>query len=701
MSCNGSIPHLGWSSHVYPLDAADFAQVPDYEGPEIPAAALPEDDILLYIRPDGPDALLRGRAAIDAALRADVSAVVQVRIVFKPSVAKWNLAATVVRVLRNCYRYHGTGRYHIAAAAVRAMGLERTIRTLENPQARGRDDRSVKMRKLEESLCSYGYDDAKPINIMLCRTGGSLDSLRQGHHRVSACLACGVPKMCVEFSAAGALPRRFHRNLRGEREAVPMVAVAIRQQIGSGIRRVCYALPDRSLCLKSYRTDADIEAFNSQRAAKGDPPLKQTVVKEIQRYRFSRARNTNAQEYDAWKKMRDSVPDAVMRVFPGTMELVCDVMRGWSVVEERVDSFDGRPVKSIMYEVKRAFPELRVRLLEAIRRLRDELCRYRVRFFDPQNVKVQWLSSDDFALRIVDFEPITRTFFPIDSLFPFLVPAKVRRRFDRLLAKIESLPPEVQDLRVFLEGKYINDVFFEGMFHGTPCIVKRTTKAVWSIGNEYRLCGRMYGVAPTVVPRPLAWRQDHAARAAEVVTAKVSGPSLTELLARGVTDEQADGFAADIRMLAEALKKEGILHRDLFPDNLLLDSDGHLKAIDWQLAIDRNDYREDPWVKRHWKFHYVVFGVNRELGLGVWNDFHALGKILALLPQTTAVKEEAAWLAAGESQMTFASPPNGWTRFRLWLYGWSLRFQMRINRRKPEKYARLERRWRTIRTKRP
>lgn len=212
MASKKDIPHLGWSSRVYPLDAADFARTPDYDGPALPDEALPDDAVILYIRPDGPDALLRGRAAIDAALRADASAVVPVRVVFKPSVAKWNLPATVVRVLRNRYRYHCTGRYHIAAVAVRAMGLERAIRTLENPQKRGKADRLSKMRKLEASLRTHGYDDACPINIMLCRTGGRIDSLRQGHHRVSACLACGVPKMCVEFSAAGALPQVFGRS---------------------------------------------------------------------------------------------------------------------------------------------------------------------------------------------------------------------------------------------------------------------------------------------------------------------------------------------------------------------------------------------------------------------------------------------------------------------------------------------------------
>ena len=256
--------------------------------------------------------------------------------------------------------------------------------------------------------------------------------------------------------------------------------------------------------------------------------------------------------------------------------------------------------------------------------------------------------------------------------------------------------PEIADARVFLENKYINDTFLEGSFRGTPCIVKKTSKAVWSIGNEYRLACRMYAAAPGVVPRPLGWYYDCAARAAGVVMAKAAGPSLTDLLARGVTDAQADGFAADVRALAEALKREGILHRDLFPDNLLLDADGHLKAIDWQLAIDRVRYREDPWVVRHWKFHYVVFGVNRELGLGVWNDFHALGKVLALLPQTAAVKDVAAWLAAEAPQMTFAAPPDRMTRFKLRLYALSLRFQMFLNRGRAEKYARLARRWRTI-----
>lgn len=259
--------------------------------------------------------------------------------------------------------------------------------------------------------------------------------------------------------------------------------------------------------------------------------------------------------------------------------------------------------------------------------------------------------------------------------------------------------PKVEGAHVFLENKYINDRFLDGTWKGIPCIVKETTKAVWSIGNEYKMSAAVYVEAPEVVPMPLAWRFAADGKSASFIAAKVAGPSLSDLLAKGISAGQADSFAADILTLARALKKTGVVHRDLFEDNLLLGEDGHLKAIDWQLAINRVHPREDPWVIRNWKFRYVVFGVNRELGLGVWNDFHALWKILAKFPQTPAVKAAIAEIVSEAPLMTYSDPPDGFTRFRLWLYALSLRAQMLLRGKKHRKYAQLERRWRTVKCK--
>ena len=196
------LPHLGWSSNVYPLEAADLVALPDYAGAPIPAAALPQDAVILFIRPDGPDALLRGREILAA---QDPCGAVPTRIVFKPSIAKWNLLATCLRTLRNGYRFEGTGIYHVSARAIRDLRVERAIRTLDNVG----DGHEGKMDKLYTSLKEHGYRESRPINVQVCRIRGAVDSLRQGHHRISACLACGVDRITVHFSAAGAWPREL------------------------------------------------------------------------------------------------------------------------------------------------------------------------------------------------------------------------------------------------------------------------------------------------------------------------------------------------------------------------------------------------------------------------------------------------------------------------------------------------------------
>lgn len=263
----------------------------------------------------------------------------------------------------------------------------------------------------------------------------------------------------------------------------------------------------------------------------------------------------------------------------------------------------------------------------------------------------------------------------------------------------EILPgvrPELAERKLFLENKYINDAFWTGTFAGCPAIEKVSTKAVWSIGNEYRVTSRMYGAAPTVVPCPLAWRYEGDGREASFISARVSGPSLTELLARGLSEDEANRFAADILTLARALKETEVVHRDLFTDNLLLDGDGHLKAIDWQLAIRLHDTREDPWVVRHWKFRYVVFGVNRDHRPGYWNDYEALVRILRRFPQTPEVGAAIAELQAGAAEMTVEVPPSGMVRFKLGLYALSLRLQMVLRGKRHRKYAQLRRRYLSV-----
>ena len=212
--------------------------------------------------------------------------------------------------------------------------------------------------------------------------------------------------------------------------------------------------------------------------------------------------------------------------------------------------------------------------------------------------------------------------------------------------------------RPFLENKYVNDIFFEGLFNGRPCIVKCSSKAPDSILNEYEINKRLYGVDPEVFPEPFAV---HAGPMAFVVTEKLAG---------------ADRLVApvdDILRMARALEKTGIVHRDV-QLNLLASADGHLRLIDFQFAIDRNNYRESEFMQTHWKYLYTVFGVHRQLGIGRWCD---ITSFIAVLQRMKYDGWEAAvdMLRGKERRMEFSAHFTPVQKAKFFLYAASLWLQ--------------------------
>lgn len=255
------------------------------------------------------------------------------------------------------------------------------------------------------------------------------------------------------------------------------------------------------------------------------------------------------------------------------------------------------------------------------------------------------------------------------------LPAGNRAVWDALVES-ECAGIGLANLKCFLENKMVNDIFYEGTFKGRAVVVKCSSKAPDSIVNEFNLSKRVHAADPSATPEPLAYHVSQDGLRAFIVTAKAAGPSFAQLLSQGVTEARADSFAADILRIRAALEKAGVIHRDLFAENLLLDSDGHLKAIDFQFAIDRNDYRESRWMQKNWKYRYVIFGVNHNLGLGVWDDAAALKHLLALLPSTESTEEAIRSISSKIGSLVCSARPGPLARLRLSLYAISLRIQL-------------------------
>lgn len=253
-------------------------------------------------------------------------------------------------------------------------------------------------------------------------------------------------------------------------------------------------------------------------------------------------------------------------------------------------------------------------------------------------------------------------------------------------------PVLIEGAATLCRDKTLNDVILRGKVHGRDCIIKHSCTAVRSIENEYLFCAKLHPMAPLNIPEPVATWRSGDGKGAYCAIEWIEGESLTGLLEAGPLDPgTADAFAADIANIADVLEASGVVHRDVYTDNFIAGGDGHLRLIDWQTAISRERPEEDPWIRRHWKFLYSVFGVNRNLPPGEWNDFDALAAVLGLFPQTETVRAVRESLEKRAPRAAFAMRPSRTVRFLLLLHAANLLLQAAIRRPGPKRESRLRR----------
>lgn len=466
--------------------------------------------------------------------------------------------------------------------------------------------------------------------------------------------------------------------------------------LGRGSRRECREIPGTGLCLKCYRNAAETSG---------------TVAKEIRRCRHDARRNTCCQEYRYYCELRSRLPDYVFAAFPETLGQVYLPTRGWALVESVVRNADGGESIRFSRTYRAADRAEKAELLHAFWLLVGAFAAYGVRFYDPQNIVVQRDADAGFRLRVVDFEPAARTLVPVDSVFPGLVRGKVLRRAARYLRghlavkdRYRGLAPALRRgwdavlaaegpalglsrCRPFLENKLVNDIFYEGTFKGEPCIVKCSTRAPESVRNEYAVSRRLAAEAPVCAEALAHWASADGRRAL-VVTRKLPGPSLTELLARGVGAEQAAALLGDVLVLARALVRAGVVWRDVVPDNVMLDGDGHLRLIDAQFAIVRADFREDPYLRANWKYRTLVFAHHPDMAGRGWNDVAMMLHFTRGFPDTDRVRALRAELRDLSRQAAFPGRYGFWDDVRMRLLLWKVRLRLRFCRN-PRKQAAL------------
>lgn len=173
------------------------------------------EEIVLLVGNSGKgeaDILIRGGDVVKRAIDDDIK-YVPVRIAFRSGLPRFASFLSAFKQVRKKCKYHSSNVYHMSAQEIRRMRIERAIRNKENAYGfrnpkwcQAENKRLPKYLRLVESIAQKGYDDAEPISIMVCRSFGVLDSLNQGHHRLSAALDAKVDRISVSFSAVSKPP---------------------------------------------------------------------------------------------------------------------------------------------------------------------------------------------------------------------------------------------------------------------------------------------------------------------------------------------------------------------------------------------------------------------------------------------------------------------------------------------------------------
>lgn len=200
------------SSEIYHLDPADLALLQETETVPLPPVPANTAVILLGNEKTGQqDQLLKGREIVQKALK-NKAPFVPVKIVFKRRCFWFDLLSPFCKAFRRRFTTYGTQTYHLDPHEIRQKRLERNIRTLETAFVwKGYDwtpaERLKRLDDLRDSIAQNGFDDSKPLAIMLCRSFGFKDTLHQGHHRMMVCIDLNITRAAIRFCAASHTPR--------------------------------------------------------------------------------------------------------------------------------------------------------------------------------------------------------------------------------------------------------------------------------------------------------------------------------------------------------------------------------------------------------------------------------------------------------------------------------------------------------------
>lgn len=199
--------------------------------------------------------------------------------------------------------------------------------------------------------------------------------------------------------------------------------------IGRGSRRQAYRIGDTGFCAKFY--------LPPEECAKGK--MKASIRREIAWRRFSRFCNSSSQEVYAYERFRHELPELIRGCLPPVCERVFHHRLGWGVLETLYLNPDGEAIVSCRREIARQKDEaVKAFIYRSVRDLLNGLIARAAHFHEPGNFHVLFSRSGGIEIKMIDFEPDSKTLIPIEAYLACWRRMKLRRKSRRFLASLRS-----------------------------------------------------------------------------------------------------------------------------------------------------------------------------------------------------------------------------------------------------------------------
>lgn len=200
-------------------------------------------------------------------------------------------------------------------------------------------------------------------------------------------------------------------------------------EIGRGTRRIAYRVGDTGYCAKFYYPKEQcIKALKMQKS----------IQRDVKWRRFNKARNSSSREVYVYNLFRHSMPPDIRARLPEVCERVYHETWGWGVIETYYTNPDGTAILPYHREIARQTPAVRERIYALARDALEKIIAAGALFYEPGNLHVLIRPDGAIELKLIDFEPESKTAIPLEMYFTCFRRHKLTRKARRFLARLRA-----------------------------------------------------------------------------------------------------------------------------------------------------------------------------------------------------------------------------------------------------------------------